>query len=84
MGSKDKPFLLSSTLPSVFAGVSPGQCTSEGSVLEAGHLSRPAGENLDVFRTHPHPLHGADEGPTPRSAAAVQRLHHVQGEKTNC
>lgn len=69
--------------PSVFAGVSPGQRASEGSVLEAGHLIRAAGEDLDMLRAHSHPLHGSDEGPAPRSAAAVQRLHHVQSEKTD-
>lgn len=39
----------SPSLLSVYAGVSPGQCTSEGSVLEAGHLIRPAGEDLDML-----------------------------------
>lgn len=60
-----------SNFPSVFAGISPGQCTSEGPVLEAGHLIRPAGEDLDVLRTHSHPLHRSDEGPAPRPAVAV-------------
>lgn len=83
MGRKDEPFLFRSTSPSAFAGVPPGQCPPEGSVLEAGHLFRAAGEDLDVFRAHSHPLHGADEGPAPGSAAAVQRLHRVQSEKTN-
>lgn len=64
----------------LFAGVPHGQRASEGPVLEAGHLLGPAGQNLDMFRAHPHPLHRADEGPAPGPAVAVQRLHHVQGE----
>lgn len=64
-------------------GVPPGQRASEGSVCEAGRPIGAAGEDLDVLRAHAGPLHRADEGAPPGPAAALLRLHHLQGERSN-
>lgn len=66
----------------MFAGVSPGQCASAGPVFEVGHHVGAAREDLDMFRTRSGPLYRSDAGETPRPAAAVQRLHHIQSEET--
>lgn len=65
----------------VCPGVSPGQCSSEGLVRAIGHFPWASRENLDMFWALSGPLYGSDEGQTPRPAAAVQRLHHIKGEK---